>query len=191
MTTLLLMNGLCHLPLFLLYFPVLSSSFLLSFLLALPSSPFLKLSPFSFPSSISCPFFLFFALTNSLSVSLPLFSAPLEPPPALLSPPASNPHSPSLLLCSLFFSWPVLAKWQKEVVGGWASCISPMHYSCALQFVWVQVLLCLVWGTHGPHERALCVGHRARWRSYMMGLSAPWFLLPLVEESNKEWAFTS
>lgn len=121
-----------------------------------------KILPLPSPSTISCPYSFFFPLTNSLLPFLSPLRAPPPPlshPPSTLQPPYVSPVtlSSSVLRSS---SLPALAKWQKEAVGGLASCISHMHYSCALQSVWVLVFCWLFTGTHGPRERALCVGHR-------------------------------
>lgn len=131
----------------------------LSSLLALPvpSSPSLKSSPF--PPPLQYPVLTLFSFFFSL------FSAPQCPPPPLSHPPSTlqPPYvSPVTLSSSVRRSstLPALAKWQKEAVGGLASCISHMHYSCALQSVWVLVFCWLFTGTHGPCERALCAGHR-------------------------------
>lgn len=110
---------------------------------------------------------LFFLCPDQFSspFSQPLRAPPpLSHPPSTLQPPYVSPVTlSSSVLCSS--SLPALAKWQKEAVGGLASCISYMHYSCALQSVWVLVVCWLFTGTHGPRERALCAGHRVWWRS--------------------------
>lgn len=96
----------------------------------------------------------------------------------------------SLFFCAPLFLLPALAKWQKEAVGGLASCISHMHYSCALQSVWVLVFCWLFTGTHGPRERALCAGHRAWWKSCTDGTTNSLIsALSLLDESTREWVY--
>lgn len=102
----------------------------------LPSSPFLKFSPSaSPPPTISCLFSLF--LSSVLpSVSVAPFSRPL------LFPSLSQPCCPPIHLFSpvsflfsvlLFFSRLSWHSGRRRRWEGPASCISRIHYSCALQ----------------------------------------------------------
>lgn len=92
------------------------------------------------------------------SVSLPLFSAPQSPPHPHPRPrPLQKPYvfpvslSSSVLRSSRCLCWQRGRRRRSE-----ASCISYMHYSCALQSVWVLVF-CWLLLVHMCCVKDLCV----------------------------------
>lgn len=132
------------------------------------SSPSLKFSPFTSPwqkkrmRERRDPILF--------SVSQPLFSAPSSFPPFF------NPATP-LMFFSCVFLLPVLAQRQNEADRGLASCISHMHYSCALQSVCIWVFRCLSLGHMGLMNKLCVPSTGPDGRAAQMGLLISWFLL--------------